>query len=141
MHAVFFPSLLSYPYALVAWIHRAGLSNYLYLCSLPAHQRAKCTNEPGEVLLRVYGEIFFEGETPLLDTVIFSLLSERRQAPKLYGVFSEGRLEEFIPVSSIFDQTFGDDEKRLLRRSRMMMTDDVGEQNMSRMLVMMMMMV
>lgn len=80
---------------------RAGLSNYLYLCSLPAHQRAKCTNEPGEVLLRVYGEIFFEGETPLLDTVIFSLLSERRQAPKLYGVFSEGRLEEFIPSRAL----------------------------------------
>ena len=77
---------------------RAGLSNYLYLCTLPSNQKLTST-EPKEVLLRVYGEIFYEGDAPLLDTVVFSLLSERRQAPKLYGVFREGRLEQYIPVS------------------------------------------
>ncbi|XP_071493243.1 choline/ethanolamine kinase-like isoform X2 [Diadema antillarum] len=87
---------------------RAGLSNYLYLCSLPAHQRGTCNGGPQEVLLRVYGEIFFEGETPLLDTVIFSLLSERRQAPKLYGVFREGRLEEYIPSRALRTEELSD---------------------------------
>ena len=77
---------------------RAGLSNYLYLCTLPPKQKTQ-GKEPKEVLLRVYGEIFYEGDAPLLDTVVFSLLSERRHAPKLYGVFREGRLEQYIPVS------------------------------------------
>ena len=77
---------------------RAGLSNYLYLCTLPSKQKP-FSKEPKEVLLRVYGEIFYEGDAPLLDTVVFSLLSERRHAPKLYGVFREGRLEQYIPVS------------------------------------------
>ncbi|XP_072033937.1 choline/ethanolamine kinase-like isoform X2 [Amphiura filiformis] len=75
---------------------RAGLSNYLYLCTLPSKQKP-VGKEPNEVLLRVYGEIFYEGDAPLLDTVVFSLLSERRHAPKLYGVFREGRLEQYIP--------------------------------------------
>ncbi|XP_041472597.1 choline kinase alpha-like, partial [Lytechinus variegatus] len=75
-----------------------------------ANKRGNCTDEPREVLLRVYGEIFFEGETPLLDTVIFSLLSERRQAPKLYGVFSEGRLEEFIPSRALRTDELSDPE-------------------------------
>ena len=74
------------------------MSNYLYLCTLPSNQKPT-SKEPKEVLLRVYGEIFYEGDAPLLDTVVFSLLSERRHAPKLYGVFREGRLEQYIPVS------------------------------------------
>ncbi|XP_038053259.1 choline kinase alpha-like isoform X2 [Patiria miniata] len=75
---------------------RAGLSNYLYLCSLPSNEKGR-KNEPTEVLLRVFGEIFYESDAPLLDTIIFSLLSERQQGPKLYGVFQEGRLEQYIP--------------------------------------------
>ena len=31
-----------------------------------------------------------------LEIVIFAILSERRLAPKLYGHFPDGRLEEFI---------------------------------------------
>ncbi|XP_022082818.1 choline/ethanolamine kinase-like isoform X2 [Acanthaster planci] len=75
---------------------RAGLSNYLYLCSLPSNEKGR-KNEPAQVMLRVYGEIFYESDAPLLDTIIFSLLSERQQGPKLYGVFPEGRLEQYIP--------------------------------------------
>lgn len=33
-----------------------------------------------------------------MDSVIFTLLSERRLGPRLHGVFSGGRIEEFIPV-------------------------------------------
>ena len=31
------------------------------------------------------------------DNVVFTILSERRLGPKLYAVFAEGRLEEFVP--------------------------------------------
>ncbi|VDO68998.1 unnamed protein product [Heligmosomoides polygyrus] len=51
-----------------------------------------------QVLLRVY----FNPETEnhlVAESVIFTLLSERHLGPKLYGIFSGGRLEEYIPVS------------------------------------------
>ncbi|KAJ8023547.1 Choline/ethanolamine kinase [Holothuria leucospilota] len=78
----------------------AGLTNYIYECSLP-DKVSQLAQEPRHVLLRVFGEIFVEGDTPLLDTVIFTLLSERNHSPHLFGVFPEGRLEEFIPSRSL----------------------------------------
>lgn len=50
-----------------------------------------------KVLLRVY----FNPETEshlVAESVIFTLLSERHLGPKLYGIFSGGRLEEYIPA-------------------------------------------
>ena len=35
------------------------------------------------------------------DNVVFTILSERRLGPKLYAVFAEGRLEEFVPSRSV----------------------------------------
>ena len=32
------------------------------------------------------------------ENVIFTILSERKLGPKLFGVFAGGRLEEYIPV-------------------------------------------
>ena len=32
---------------------------------------------------------------------MFTILSERRLGPKLYAVFAEGRLEEFVPSRSV----------------------------------------
>ncbi|XP_071830494.1 choline/ethanolamine kinase-like isoform X2 [Apostichopus japonicus] len=78
----------------------AGLTNYIYECSLPENV-THMSSEPRNVLLRVYGEIFVEGDTPLLDTVIFTLLSERNHSPHLFGVFPEGRIEEFIPSRAL----------------------------------------
>ena len=56
--------------------------------------------EPSRVLVRFYGQIHSEGalEAILTESVIFTLLSERKLGPRLYGVFPGGRLEEFIPV-------------------------------------------
>ncbi|XP_033646057.1 choline kinase alpha-like isoform X1 [Asterias rubens] len=65
-------------------------------------------NEPREVLLRVYGEIFYESDAPLLDSIIFSLLSEREQGPRLYGVFTEGRLEQYIPSRCLTREELSD---------------------------------
>ena len=81
-------------------IFSGGLTNYLYLCSLPK-DLPLLRNEPRRVLIRVYGDIvdqkqrFYEG-------VIFTLLSERGYGPKNYGVFYSGRIEEYIPVSCTF---------------------------------------
>ena len=75
---------------------RGGMSNMLFLCRLAEHH--SCTGgEPDKVLLRVY----FNPETEshlVAESVIFTLLSERHLGPKLYGIFSGGRLEEYIPV-------------------------------------------
>ena len=35
------------------------------------------------------------------DNVVFTILSERRLGPKLFAVFAEGRLEEFVPSRSV----------------------------------------
>lgn len=37
-------------------------------------------------------------ETVLTDTVVFTLLSERKLGPKLHGIFPGGRIEQYIPV-------------------------------------------
>lgn len=34
----------------------------------------------------------------VLESVMFAILAERSLGPKLYGIFPQGRLEEFIPV-------------------------------------------
>jgi len=75
---------------------RGGTSNILFLCHLPV-----LTNDmlerpvPQEMLLRVYFNPNTENHV-LEESVVFTLLSERLLGPKLYGVFREGRLEEYI---------------------------------------------
>lgn len=72
------------------------MSNMLFLCRL-TENHPPIKNEPDKVLLRVY----FNPETEshlVAESVIFTLFSERHLGPKLYGIFSGGRLEEYIPV-------------------------------------------
>uniref|UniRef100_A0A915EVU1 Choline/ethanolamine kinase n=1 Tax=Ditylenchus dipsaci TaxID=166011 RepID=A0A915EVU1_9BILA len=74
---------------------KGGMSNMLFLCRL-TENHPPIRNEPDKVLLRVY----FNPETEshlVAESVIFTLLSERHLGPKLYGIFSGGRLEEYIP--------------------------------------------
>ncbi len=93
-----------------------GLSNYLYCCSLPDDVETQ-NNEPRKVLLRyfndytffifyskfiqrIYGEVHRQHRSTLLiDSVVCTLLSERKLGPHIYGIFPDGRLEEFIEVS------------------------------------------
>jgi choline/ethanolamine kinase len=80
---------------------RGGLSNLLYCCSL-SDNVPLVGSEPRQVLLRVYGQIIRENpETVLTDSVIFGLLAEKKLGPQLLGVFTDGRVEEFVPVSEI----------------------------------------
>ncbi|XP_051512644.1 choline kinase alpha-like isoform X2 [Myxocyprinus asiaticus] len=92
---------------------RGGLSNKLFLCALPEKQPS-LGEEPRNVLLRLYGEILqmscnkgdsrqsntdhFEGaDAMVLESVMFAILAERELGPKLYGIFPQGRLEQFVP--------------------------------------------
>uniref|UniRef100_A0A673TK37 Ethanolamine kinase n=1 Tax=Suricata suricatta TaxID=37032 RepID=A0A673TK37_SURSU len=94
---------------------RGGLSNMLFQCSLP-DTVASVGDEPRKVLLRLYGAILkmrpcnkegseqaqkeneFQGaEAMVLESVMFAILAERSLGPKLYGIFPQGRLEQFIP--------------------------------------------
>lgn len=95
-------------------IIRGGLSNKLFLCSLPDSQ-ASVGDEPRSVLLRLYGAILqmscnkgesrqsnkenhFQGaEAMVLESVMFAILAERELGPKLYGIFPQGRLEQYVP--------------------------------------------
>ncbi|XP_070610700.1 choline/ethanolamine kinase isoform X2 [Erythrolamprus reginae] len=73
-----------------------GLSNLLYKCSLPDHVPT-ATEEPRQVLLRVYGVILQGVDSLVLESVMFAILAERALGPRLYGIFPQGRLEEYIP--------------------------------------------
>ncbi|CAF1088962.1 unnamed protein product [Rotaria sp. Silwood1] len=78
-----------------------GLSNYLYCCSLPDHVQIQ-QNEPRKVLLRIYGESHQQHRSTLLiDSVVCTLLSERKLGPHVYGIFPDGRLEEFVEAESL----------------------------------------
>ncbi|KAJ8269259.1 hypothetical protein COCON_G00118660 [Conger conger] len=77
-------------------IVRGGLSNLLYLCTLPDHE--DCVgDEPRQVLLRVYGAILRDVDSLVLESVMFAILAERQLGPRLYGVFPAGRLEQYMP--------------------------------------------
>ncbi|MEQ2273148.1 hypothetical protein XENORESO_000329 [Xenotaenia resolanae] len=45
-------------------------------------------------------ENHFQGaEAMVLESVMFAILAERELGPKLYGIFPQGRLEQYVPVS------------------------------------------
>uniref|UniRef100_A0A6G1SFD7 Choline/ethanolamine kinase n=1 Tax=Aceria tosichella TaxID=561515 RepID=A0A6G1SFD7_9ACAR len=74
-----------------------GMSNQLFCCSLP-DQIKLANGEPSQALLRLYGD---RNCDMTLQVQIFELLSKKDLGPKLYGSFDDGRLEEFLPASSL----------------------------------------
>ncbi|XP_029908615.1 choline kinase alpha isoform X2 [Myripristis murdjan] len=77
-------------------IIRGGLSNKLFLCSLP-DSLDSVGDEPRSILLRLYGAILQGAEAMVLESVMFAILAERELGPKLYGIFPQGRLEQYVP--------------------------------------------
>ncbi|XP_072948568.1 choline/ethanolamine kinase isoform X2 [Epargyreus clarus] len=69
-----------------------------------------CMDEPRKVLLRIYGQVHGERamDAIVTESVIFTLLSERRLGPKLHGVFSGGRIEEYIPARPLLTKELAD---------------------------------
>ncbi|KAM9481627.1 choline kinase alpha [Clarias gariepinus] len=103
---------------------RGGLSNKLFLCALP--EEKECIgDEPKTVLLRLYGAILqmscnkgdsgqsntekqFQGtEAMILESVMFAILAERKLGPKLYGIFPQGRLEQYVPSRRLATEELG----------------------------------
>ncbi|XP_058684161.1 choline/ethanolamine kinase-like isoform X2 [Poecile atricapillus] len=78
------------------WPVSGGLSNLLYKCSLP-ERIPSVGDEPRQVLLRVYGAILQGVDSLVLESVMFAILAERSLGPRLFGVFPQGRLEQYIP--------------------------------------------
>ena len=55
------------------------------------------------MLLRIYGQIVYENpETVVSDSVIYGLLAEKQIGPKLHGVFTGGRVEEYVKSHTLF---------------------------------------
>ncbi|KAM6961424.1 choline/ethanolamine kinase [Aplochiton taeniatus] len=103
-----------------------GLSNLLYLCCLPDHIHT-LGEEPRRVLLRVYGAILQGVDSLVLESVMFAILAERELGPKLYGIFPEGRLEQYLPNTRMRTEQLSDPSlsaeiaSKLARFHRMMM--------------------
>lgn len=76
-----------------------GLSNSLFCCTLPDNVQT-ITGEPSQVLLRLYGNHLRNGNVSM-QLKIFKILSIKNLGPKLYGDFEDGRLEEYLPASSL----------------------------------------
>jgi choline/ethanolamine kinase len=81
-----------------------GYTNQLYYCGLtegiPLDE-----DEPKEVTVRFYGKKWFnacENNERLIDMVIVLLASDKNLGPKIYGIFKEGEIGEYIEVIQIF---------------------------------------
>lgn len=79
---------------------RGGLTNLLYTCELSDNIQTQ-NNEPRTVLLRVYGDVAKDLKFLVQNSVVFCLLSEKQLGPKCYGLYPNGRIEEYIPVRLI----------------------------------------
>ncbi|XP_018375558.1 PREDICTED: choline/ethanolamine kinase isoform X2 [Trachymyrmex cornetzi] len=97
-----------------------GLSNWLYNVQLP-EGTVPVRGEPRQVLLRLYGQVHGERalEGLITESVIFTLLSERRLGPKLHGVFPGGRIEEYIPARPLITKELADSTLSLLIAEKM----------------------
>ncbi|CAH0754177.1 unnamed protein product [Bemisia tabaci] len=93
-----------------------GLSNWLYHVKLVSENA-----EPSQVLLRIYGQTHGERafESIITESVIFTLLSERKLGPKLHGIFPGGRLEEYIPARPLKTKELQDKKLSLLIADKM----------------------
>lgn len=108
-----------------------GLSNFLFYVSLPElnetgnstpirtssltkrprKDSVQETNfEPKEVLLRIYGQTHGSDalEAMVTESVVFTLLSERKLGPKLHGIFPGGRIEQYIPARPLCTSELSD---------------------------------
>uniref|UniRef100_A0A8C1WH26 ethanolamine kinase n=1 Tax=Cyprinus carpio TaxID=7962 RepID=A0A8C1WH26_CYPCA len=83
-----------------------GLSNLLYMCSLPEDVQPTGV-EPRRVLLRIYGAILQGVDSIVLESVMFAILAERELGPRLYGIFPEGRLEQYLPSDRLRTEQLG----------------------------------
>ena len=77
-----------------------GLTNQLYYCAL--NDPSISDGVPHEVALRFYGPKHFNnedgGNERLTDMIIALMISENKLGPKIYGIFENGQIQNFIKV-------------------------------------------
>ncbi|KAM4748580.1 choline/ethanolamine kinase [Rhinophrynus dorsalis] len=95
------------PHHLKVSVVSGGLSNLLYKCSLLDTVQTH-SMEPRQVLLRLYGAILQGVDSLVQESVMFAILAERALGPRLYGVFPQGRLEEYIPSRRLVTSDLSD---------------------------------
>jgi choline/ethanolamine kinase len=70
-----------------------GTINTILLCTL-SDTFESINSEPTRVVFRIH----CKADTGIIaETVIFSILAQKNLGPQLYGIFDEGRIEEYIP--------------------------------------------
>jgi choline/ethanolamine kinase len=77
---------------------QGGFVNRIFLCE----NKVAADGEPKKVILRLYGgklidrDHIFRNGSIMDEVLVFYAMSDAKLGPKLYGVFPEGRVEEFI---------------------------------------------
>ncbi len=77
-----------------------GYTNQLYYCGLP-EGISPIEDEPKEVAIKLYGKKWITGiekNERMSDMVVVLLASEYHLGPKIYGLFNEGEIEEYVEV-------------------------------------------
>lgn len=88
-------------------------------------------------MLRIYGQTHGESalESMLTESVVFTLLSERKLGPKLHGIFPGGRIEQYIPVNKPLNssQKISQTDKNLLLlpKARALTTSELSDPKIS----------
>ena len=80
-----------------------GLSNKIYGCKI-VDSKATDGKEPQEVAIRLYGLkfdfTFQNSDDRLNDALITLLASEKGLGPHVYGLFKEGQIQKYYPVTN-----------------------------------------
>ena len=77
----------------VALERLSGMTNYVFKVS---NRNPQVKVDP--LLLRIHGSV---GHELVIETVTASILAERNYGPQLFGIFPEGRLEEFVEAKEL----------------------------------------
>ena len=85
---------------------RGGFVNRLYVCQ---NKSVITTQEVKQVLLRLYGgkmldksDHAFKAFGEVGEVLVYYIMAQNGLGPQIYGVFSGGRIEQFLPVSLLF---------------------------------------
>ncbi|XP_054157298.1 choline/ethanolamine kinase-like, partial [Oppia nitens] len=72
-----------------------GFTNQLYYCAINDIHRTSDASAPQEVVIKLYLTKQFKENERTNDTIIGLLVSELGLGPKLYGVFTDGQIQQY----------------------------------------------
>ena len=83
-----------------------GCINQIFHCILPKYKQsqAKANDIPHEIVIRLYSKSYKQNRIDDMVTAWFA--SVNNLAPKIYGVFNDGEIQEFVKVSYTFQFQF-----------------------------------